>query len=144
MYAPSHFHHLGINILGTPNTAALTEATYFLGRIVFLCFCRDTSSKYDKNRPQVLRQREYEFLKALKRGSRNKYKLSYQPTLKLRILRISCLSNLIFLYECFSKIEAVISCVSQWRTILCIKSVLPISVPITISLLFASTSTRMC
>lgn len=35
----------------------------------------------------VLTQKEYEFLKDLKLGNINKYKPSYQHTLKLRILK---------------------------------------------------------
>jgi hypothetical protein len=45
------------------------------------------TSKYEKNRSQVLTQREYEFLKNLKLGNISKYKPSYQHTLKLRILK---------------------------------------------------------
>jgi hypothetical protein len=45
------------------------------------------TSNYEKNRSQVLTQKEYEFLKDLKLGSINKYKPSYQHTLKLRILK---------------------------------------------------------
>ena len=48
---------------------------------------RDQSSKYEKNRSQVLTQKEYEFLKDLKLGNIGKYKASYQHTLKLRILK---------------------------------------------------------
>jgi hypothetical protein len=46
-----------------------------------------TTSKYEKNRSQVLTQREYEFLKDLKLGNIGRYKPSYQHTLKLRILK---------------------------------------------------------
>lgn len=46
-----------------------------------------TTSKYEKNRAQVLTQREYEFLKDLRLGNINRYKPSYQHTLKLRILK---------------------------------------------------------
>jgi len=46
-----------------------------------------TISKYEKNRSQVLTQKEYEFLKDLKLGNIGKYKPSYQHTLKLRILK---------------------------------------------------------
>lgn len=48
---------------------------------------RQTTSRYEKNRSQVLTQKEYEFLKDLKLGNLNKYKPSYQHTLKLRILK---------------------------------------------------------
>lgn len=51
---------------------------------------KDTSSRsgiYEKNRSQVLTQKEYEFLKDLKLGNISKYKASYQHTLKLRILK---------------------------------------------------------
>ena len=44
-------------------------------------------SKYEKNRSQILTQKEYEFLKDLKLGNISKYKPSYQHTLKLRILK---------------------------------------------------------
>ena len=45
------------------------------------------TSKYEKNRSQILTQKEYEFLKNLKLGNISKYKPSYQHTLKLRILK---------------------------------------------------------
>ena len=48
---------------------------------------RSSTSKYEKNRSQVLTQREYAFLKDLKLGNISRYKPSYQHTLKLRILK---------------------------------------------------------
>jgi hypothetical protein len=46
-----------------------------------------STSKYEKNRSEVLTQREYEFLQDLKLENITRYKPSYQHTLKLRILK---------------------------------------------------------
>jgi hypothetical protein len=63
------------------------NAVYYKGYLKPRSKNSHATSKYEKNRSQVLTQREYEFLKDLKLGNISRYKPSYQHPLKLRILK---------------------------------------------------------
>ena len=89
-------HPIGIMSLKDIIKFVISDKTYRNLREIPICEAmirnliianKNSVCKYEKNRSQVLTQKEYEFLKDLNQGNISKYKASYQHTLKLRILK---------------------------------------------------------